>query len=80
MNHEHTVARGSVNERFVQGGPLQSAPAPPRTRPDAPSTAAGRPTASRATVWAWLRVLGGAAIIGFLLWRLGTGPFWHGLR
>lgn len=30
--------------------------------------------------WAWLRVLGGAAVIGLLLWRLGTGPFLHGLR
>jgi uncharacterized membrane protein YbhN (UPF0104 family) len=25
-------------------------------------------------------VLGGAAILAVLLWRLGTGPFWHGLR
>jgi uncharacterized membrane protein YbhN (UPF0104 family) len=25
-------------------------------------------------------VLGGAAILAFLLWRLGTGPFLHGLR
>ncbi|WP_373319548.1 lysylphosphatidylglycerol synthase transmembrane domain-containing protein [Rugosimonospora africana] len=31
-------------------------------------------------VWAWVRVLGGAGIIAFLLWRLGTGPFLDGLR
>jgi len=31
-------------------------------------------------LWAWVRVLAGAAIIGLLLWRLGTGPFLHGLR
>jgi glycosyltransferase 2 family protein len=33
----------------------------------------------RRTVWAWLRVLGGVAILALLLWRLGTGPFRHGL-
>jgi uncharacterized membrane protein YbhN (UPF0104 family) len=30
--------------------------------------------------WAWARPVGGAAIIAFLLWRLGTGPFLHGLQ
>jgi glycosyltransferase 2 family protein len=30
--------------------------------------------------WAWARPLGGAAILAFLLWRLGTGPFLHGVR
>lgn len=30
--------------------------------------------------WAWARPVGGAAIIAFLLWRLGTGPFLHGVR
>ncbi|MFY1687367.1 lysylphosphatidylglycerol synthase transmembrane domain-containing protein [Plantactinospora sp. WMMB782] len=34
----------------------------------------------RRTFWAWARVLGGAAILGFLLWRLGTGAFLDGLR
>ncbi|HEU4347508.1 MAG TPA: lysylphosphatidylglycerol synthase transmembrane domain-containing protein [Actinoplanes sp.] len=32
------------------------------------------------TVWAWARVLGGAAIIALLVWRLGTGAFLDGLR
>jgi len=30
--------------------------------------------------WAWIRALGGAGILAFLLWRLGTGPFLEGLR
>ncbi|MCW2639969.1 MAG: dolichol-P-glucose synthetase-like protein [Dactylosporangium sp.] len=30
--------------------------------------------------WAWARLLGGAGILAFLLWRLGTGPFLQGLR
>ncbi|GIG92047.1 lysylphosphatidylglycerol synthase transmembrane domain-containing protein [Plantactinospora endophytica] len=34
----------------------------------------------RRTFWAWARILGGAAILGFLLWRLGTGAFLDGLR
>lgn len=32
------------------------------------------------TLWAWARLLGGAAILVVLVWRLGTGPFVHGLR
>ena len=32
------------------------------------------------SVWAWVRMLGGAAIIALLLWRLGTGAFLNGLR
>ncbi|WP_213451774.1 lysylphosphatidylglycerol synthase transmembrane domain-containing protein [Rhizomonospora bruguierae] len=32
------------------------------------------------TVWTWARVLGGAGILGLLLWRLGTGAFLDGLR
>jgi uncharacterized membrane protein YbhN (UPF0104 family) len=32
------------------------------------------------SIWAWLRILGGAAIIAVLLWRLGTGAFLDGLR
>jgi glycosyltransferase 2 family protein len=60
---------------------LRNAPAPPRTSPPAPpARATGAPAVGRARVWAWLRALGGAAILAFLLWRLGTGPFWHGLR
>lgn len=34
----------------------------------------------RRTVWTWVRVLGGLAIIGGLSWRLGTGAFREGLR
>lgn len=32
------------------------------------------------SIWAWLRILGGAAILVVLLWRLGTGAFLDGLR
>jgi glycosyltransferase 2 family protein len=31
-------------------------------------------------VWVWGRPLGGAAILGLLVWRLGTGPFLDGVR
>ncbi|WP_422773619.1 lysylphosphatidylglycerol synthase transmembrane domain-containing protein [Plantactinospora sp. WMMC1484] len=34
----------------------------------------------RRTFWAWVRLLGGAAILGLLVWRLGTGAFLDGLR
>lgn len=34
----------------------------------------------RRRVWAWARVVAGAAILGVLVWRLGTGPFLAGLR
>jgi uncharacterized membrane protein YbhN (UPF0104 family) len=30
--------------------------------------------------WAWARVLAGLAILAFLVWRLGTGPFLDGIR
>jgi hypothetical protein len=32
------------------------------------------------TLGGWLRLVGGAAILGCLFWRLGTGPFLDGLR
>jgi glycosyltransferase 2 family protein len=32
------------------------------------------------TFWTWARLLGGAAILGVLIWRLGTGPFLAGVR
>ena len=32
------------------------------------------------TVWTWARLLGGAAILAVLIWRLGTGPFLDGVR
>jgi uncharacterized membrane protein YbhN (UPF0104 family) len=31
-------------------------------------------------VWPWLKIVAGAAIIGIVLWRLGTGAFVDGLR
>jgi len=30
--------------------------------------------------WAWIRNVGGAAVIGVLLWQVGTGPFLDGVR
>lgn len=30
--------------------------------------------------WAWLRLAAGAAVLGVLLWRVGSGPFLAGLR
>ena len=30
--------------------------------------------------WAWVRPLGGAAILAVLVWRLGAGPFLDGIR
>lgn len=32
------------------------------------------------SIWAWLRILGGVAILAFVLWRVGTGAFLNGLR
>ncbi|MCW2750997.1 MAG: hypothetical protein JWR83_2107 [Aeromicrobium sp.] len=32
-------------------------------------------TAARDRTWTWARVFGGAAVLAFLVWRLGTGPF-----
>ena len=32
------------------------------------------------SMWAWVRLLGGVAILAALLWRLGTGAFLEGLR
>jgi uncharacterized membrane protein YbhN (UPF0104 family) len=34
----------------------------------------------RGRAWTWARPLGGAAILAFLVWRLGTGPFLDGVR
>src|SRR5690606_13156796 len=31
-------------------------------------------------LWSWLRVLGGAAIVAVVVWRVGTGPFLDGFR
>src|ERR1700709_306280 len=32
------------------------------------------------TLWATARLLGGAAILAVLVWRVGTGPFLDGIR
>ena len=32
------------------------------------------------TLWGWARLLGGAAVLAVLVWRLGTGPFLDGIR
>ena len=32
------------------------------------------------SMWAWARVLSGLAILGVIGWRLGTGPFLHGVH
>ncbi len=34
----------------------------------------------RTAVWAWVRIVGGVAILSLLIWRLGTGAFLDGLR
>jgi uncharacterized membrane protein YbhN (UPF0104 family) len=31
-------------------------------------------------VWRWVRVVGGAAILALLVWRVGTGPFVDGVK
>ena len=30
--------------------------------------------------WAWVRLLGGAVVLGVIVWRLGTGPIVDGIR
>ena len=37
-------------------------------------------TATQRAAWAWARPLGGAAILAFVVARLGTGPFLEGVR
>lgn len=44
-----------------------------------PSTATAART-DRRRAWTWLRLLGGLAILAFLAWRVGAGPFLAGLR
>ena len=34
----------------------------------------------RRRTWAWARLVGGAAVLAVLVWRLGSGPFLHGVR
>ncbi len=40
----------------------------------------GSRSPTRRRIWVWGRLLGGAAILGILVWRLGTGPFLDGFR
>lgn len=53
---------------------MTSAPVLPRQAPPPPPREHDRPHGARA-VWAWVRPLGGVAILAFLVWRVGTGPF-----
>src|SRR5262249_6944714 len=54
-----------VSQKSSRGHPLRRASVPPRTA---------------RSFWAWVRPLGGVAILAFLLWRLGTSAFLDGLR
>ena len=53
---------------------MTSAPVLPPPAPPPPPREHDRPHGARA-VWAWVRPIGGVAILGFLVWRVGTGPF-----
>jgi uncharacterized membrane protein YbhN (UPF0104 family) len=52
-----------------------------RVRPaeQVPAPSERRAVIGRRT-WAWVRLLGGAAILAVLVWRVGSGPFLDGLR
>lgn len=58
------------------GDPL----APPHTPGPTPGPAGPPRPAERRRGFAWARPLVGVAILGLLLWRVGTGPFLDGLR
>jgi uncharacterized membrane protein YbhN (UPF0104 family) len=45
-----------------------------------PEAVAARPPRRGRKVWAWLKLLAGAAILGALFWQLGTQTFVDGLR
>ena len=53
--------------------------APGALAPTAPTPVRAAAPAKRSP-WAWVRTLGGVAIIAVLLWRVGTGAFLDGLR
>jgi uncharacterized membrane protein YbhN (UPF0104 family) len=44
------------------------------------STAVRPPRVRTRRIWTWVRLLGGLGIMGLLVWRVGTGPFLHGIR
>ncbi len=54
--------------------PVLPPPAPPTVDPR------DRPVRPRRSFWAWARPVGGLAILAFLVWRVGTGPFLDALR
>ena len=58
---------------------MTSAPVLPPPAPSPPPRQHAGPQGARA-VWAWARPLGGAAILVFVVWRVGTGPFLHALH
>jgi glycosyltransferase 2 family protein len=53
---------------------MTSAPVLPPPAPPPPPREHDRAPGARAA-WAWVRPLGGVAILAFLVWRVGTGPF-----
>jgi uncharacterized membrane protein YbhN (UPF0104 family) len=57
---------------------LQPPARPPTAPPDTQRELQN--TARRARIWAWARPVGGLAILAFLVWRVGTGPFLDALR
>src|SRR5215211_2701109 len=68
----HVSGRGrSSREARLHSAPALAVMAPPPTQPFVPVTR---------SFWTWVRVLAGAGILAFLLWRLGSGPFLDGLR
>jgi uncharacterized membrane protein YbhN (UPF0104 family) len=58
---------------------MTSAPVLPPPAPPSPPREHEGPHGARA-VWAWARPLGGAAILVFVVWRVGTGPFLDALH
>jgi len=46
---------------------------------DCPRGANGSDVTMSRTWWRWARLVGGAAILAVLVWRLGTGPFLDGI-
>src|SRR3954452_4123127 len=65
----------------MTSAPVLPRPAPPAARPgDRPDRSGSSRRSVRSRLWAWLRPLGGLAILAFLVWRLGTGPFLDALR
>ena len=65
----------------MTSAPVLPRPAPPAARPgDRPDRSGSARRNARSRLWAWLRPLGGLAILAFLVWRLGTGPFLDALR